>query len=133
MICSSNGEHVCHQFGADWSSTLVFFVLSGVGKTRNNCGYSFCTCNLTSINHDKKLHKIVVDFATSRLNNVNIFTSDRLSNFYASFQIAEFFGHYFSSVDAKAITNFLTQVRMRRSWMKSREIEIEFFFGGGGT
>ena len=42
--------------------------------------YPVCRCDLAGVDHDEKLHQVVIDFAAARLNNVNVLTSDRLAN-----------------------------------------------------
>ena len=61
-------------------------------------------------------HKIVIDLSTSRLDNVNIFTTNRFANLHAGFKIAELFGNNLAGVDTQTIAKLLSQVRMGRTW-----------------
>ena len=60
-------------------------------------------------------HKIVIDLSTSGLDNVNIFTTNRLANLHAGFKIAELFGNNLAGVDTQTIAKLLSQVRMGRT------------------
>ena len=60
-------------------------------------------------------HKIVIDLSTSGLDNVNIFTTNRLANLYTGFKIAELFGNNLAGVDTETIAKFLSQVGMGRT------------------
>ena len=59
---------------------LVFLVLPGVGEA----GYDSCDSDrggyLTGVDHDQHLHQIVVDLSRPTLNNVDIFSTNRLTN-----------------------------------------------------
>ena len=61
-------------------------------------------------------HKIVIDLSTSGLDNVNIFTTNRLANLHAGFKIAELFSNNLAGVDTQTIAKLLSQVRMGRTW-----------------
>jgi hypothetical protein len=49
------------------------------------------TRQLASIDHDEKLHEMVIDGRTARLNNKNVFVADRYTNFHGCFHVGESF------------------------------------------
>ena len=59
---------------------LVLLVLSRVWETGDDCSHSRGRGYLTRIYHDEKLHQVIVDLTTTTLNNVDILSSDTLSN-----------------------------------------------------
>lgn len=70
-----------------WStrwSYLVLFVLSCIWKAWNNGCDTWCRCDLTGINHNQHFHEIIIDFTRTRLNDVNIFATNRFANFNAT-------------------------------------------------
>lgn len=69
------------------SSYFIFLVLSSVGKARDDGRNPFSRSDLASVDHDEKLHEIVIDLAATGLNDVHILTTDRLANFNAKGEI----------------------------------------------
>ena len=62
------------------TSDLVFLVLPGVGEAWYDSRDSHGGGNLTGIDHDEQLHQIIIDLSRPTLNDVDIFTTDWLTN-----------------------------------------------------
>lgn len=83
VVSAGHAEHVGNELGGDGSSALVLLVLSCVGIDRYDCGDTGSRCNLASVDHDQKLHDVVVDLATAALDDKDVLASNRLANLHA--------------------------------------------------
>lgn len=79
MVTSRCLKHVGNELGGDWCSRFVFLVLPGVRETRNDSRDAPCGSSATCVNHDKQLHKVVINAVGARLNNEHIFIAHRLA------------------------------------------------------
>lgn len=61
-------------------SYLVLFVLSSIRKTRDHGSHPGRRCDLTGVDHDEKLHEVVVDFSTATLDDIDIFAPHALTD-----------------------------------------------------
>ena len=59
---------------------FVFLVLSCIWKTRNNSSNSYSWGNLAGIDHNQQFHEHIINLTAACLNNVNIFSTYRLTN-----------------------------------------------------
>lgn len=103
VIRPSDAQHVGHELGGDGRARLVFLVLARIRKARNHRGDPGGTGNLTGVDHDQQFHEIVVHFAASRLHNVDILASNRLSDFDARLLIGELLENRATHVDTESV------------------------------
>lgn len=102
MITTRLLNHVRYQLRRDGRSTLVFLVLSGIWKERNNGRYSLRACNFACMYHDAKLHEGGVNLSTSCVDDIDILLSHRFDYANMSFTDSTL-GHFcFSNRQTKA-------------------------------
>jgi hypothetical protein len=81
MITSSNGEHIRHQLGCDWSPRLVLLVHPGIRETGDHSGDPPGRRPLAGGGEDEKFHEVIVNVVGTRLDDENVFVSNRLCYF----------------------------------------------------
>lgn len=76
----------------EWSTGLVVWKigLSGVREERHHSSDSLCGSGFAGRNGNQQLHKVVIDTTRSRLDNVDILSSDRVLNLNSSLSDSEF-------------------------------------------
>ena len=79
MVTSRSLKHVGNELGGDRSSGFIFLILPGVRETRNDSRDPSCGSSATCINHDKELHKVVIDTVGPCLHDKHIFIAHRLA------------------------------------------------------
>ena len=80
MVTARFLNHISNKFGSNRCPALVFFVLPGIGKQRNDSSDSLCARNLAGMNHDAELHKSCVDSTTTGVDDIHIILAHRLLN-----------------------------------------------------
>lgn len=73
MVAACCLQHVGDEFSSDGCAGFIFLVLSGVWKTRYDCGYSASRGGATGIYHDEEFHEMVVDAVGAGLNYEHVF------------------------------------------------------------
>lgn len=72
MVAASGLEHVGHQLGGNWSTTLVLLILARVGEVGDDSRDAPGRGSLAGVDHDKELHESIVDVVGfCRLQNEN--------------------------------------------------------------
>mmetsp|Transcript_680 Transcript_680/g.1067 ORF Transcript_680/g.1067 Transcript_680/m.1067 type:complete len:297 (+) Transcript_680:156-1046(+) len=99
-------KKACYIRGRNRDTSLHFTILSCVSIVRNdNCDPS-CTCSVQGTDHEQQFHKIIVHGRTSRLNDIDILSSDILMNLNIHFSICKGSNCSLSKVDSKNLGNF---------------------------
>jgi len=89
VVAARDNEHVSDEFSGDRSTGFLFLVHSRIWETRDD------SCNppggRSSARGDKdeKLHEVIVDVSTSRLDDEDILISNRLANRDVNLSIGE--------------------------------------------
>jgi hypothetical protein len=78
-------QHVGDQFGGDRRPTLIFLVLTRIGKERDDGGDPFRTGNLAGVDHDTELHESSVDLAAAGVDDINVILPDGLCDAHVRF------------------------------------------------
>ena len=81
MVTSGCSEHIGNEFCGNRCTALVLFVLPSIRIAGNDCRNSSGRCGTASRNENEKLHEIVVHVRASRLDDKDVFVSDRLLDF----------------------------------------------------
>ncbi len=81
MVAAGDSEHVGDELGGDWRAALVLFIHTRVGIARDDGGDAAGSRALARGNEDEKLHEVVVDVATGRLEDKDVLVANRLGNF----------------------------------------------------
>lgn len=89
MVTASNNEHVRDKFCRDGRPRLVLFVHPSIGKRRDDCCYPSGGSRFAGRNEDEEFHEVVIGILTARLNDENIFISNRFRNFDVDFAVGE--------------------------------------------
>ena len=66
VVAASSLEHVGHELGGNGSTALVLLILAGVGEVGDNSRDAAGRGSLAGIDHDKELHKSIVDIVRFR-------------------------------------------------------------------
>ena len=105
-------DEIGHQFGADRHARLDLPVLPCVSVIGDNCRYPLRRGPFQGIHDDQEFHEIVVHGARCRLQDKNIFTPDIFTDFNLRFTVAKGLGCYFTLIDTKIMTYFLSDYRV---------------------
>ena len=81
MVAAGDSEHVGDELGGDRRAALVLFIHTRVGIARDDGGDAAGSRALARGNEDEKLHEVVVDVATGRLEDKDVLVANRLGNF----------------------------------------------------
>ena len=80
MVAASDGKHVGDELGSNGRTTLVLLVHARVRITWDNGSDAAGRSTLAGGNEDEKLHEVVVDFATSGLEDKDVLVTNRIRN-----------------------------------------------------
>ncbi len=78
VVATGDGQHIGDELGGDGCATLVLFVHAGVGIARDDGGDAAGGSTLARGDEDEKLHQVVVDVATGRLEDKDVLVANRL-------------------------------------------------------
>src|SRR4029079_18298148 len=70
------GDQVCHQLGGDRGARTDFAVLPGIAEIGNDGGDALGTRAPKRVDHDQKLHQIVVGGKARRLDDEHVLAAD---------------------------------------------------------
>ena len=84
IYCQVDHDNSYSSLRYSFKDYLILFVLSCVGKTRNDCRNSACRSNFARIYHNKKFHESIIYFPTATLHDVNILPSNWFSYFHTT-------------------------------------------------
>ena len=88
-VCACCCDKVGNELCGDRISCLSLSVLTGIAHVRDNRCDTACGSSLECIDHNEKLHEVVVYRAAQRLNNENVRASDTFLNGNADLAVRE--------------------------------------------
>ena len=68
-VCTGCGDKVCNELCRNRVTASCLTVLPGIAKVGNNSSNAASGCTAAGVNHDEKLHHIVIDVVAGGLNN----------------------------------------------------------------
>ena len=108
-VCTSGGNHVCHQLGGDGVACLSLAVLTSIAKVGDNSGDTASTGATHRINHNEQFHQIVVDGIAGGLHDEHIGATHRLINRSGNLAICKVTNFSIAQLNTNQITNVLCQ------------------------
>ena len=105
MVASRLLQHVCDEFGGDRRSTLVLFVLAGIGKEGDNCSNPFRARNFAGMDHDAELHERGVYLAAPGVYDIDVILADGLGDAHVRFANAGFRDRGSGDGDAETVSD----------------------------
>lgn len=91
MIASGYRKHVGHELRCDRSTRVFLLVHPRIRITGDDSGDAPRRGSLAGRYEDEEFHEVVVDVATGRLDNENIFVSDGLGDLDVDLAVGELF------------------------------------------
>ncbi len=88
-VCACCCDKIGNELCGDRISCLSLSVLTGIAHVRDNRCDTACGSSLECIDHNEKLHEVVVYRAAQRLNNENVRASDTFLNGNADLAVRE--------------------------------------------
>ena len=79
-VSAGGSDQVGDKLGGDGVTALGFTVLTGIAKVRDHGGHAAGRGPAHGIDHDQKLHQVVIHMVAGGLNDENILASDRLGH-----------------------------------------------------
>ena len=79
-VSARNGKQVCHKLCRDGISCLSLSVLTCISHVGDNCCDTACGSSLKCVDHNEKLHHVVVYRGAGGLNNEYVGTSNAFLN-----------------------------------------------------
>ena len=112
---SCRRDKICNQFGRNGCPREHFPVLPGIAIIRKDGCDPFRRCPFQGIDQDQKLHQIVIDRRTDRLDHENIHSPDALMDLDIDFTVTECLDHRFPNGSPKMLRNLLNEFGIRIS------------------
>ena len=69
-------NEVCNELCRDGIAASGFAILTGIAEIRNNSRDTACRCTAAGVNHDEKLHHVVIDVVAGGLDDENVTATD---------------------------------------------------------
>ena len=103
-VDTGHSEHIGHKFCSDSRSWLVLSILSGPSEIRDDGNNASCRRSFRRIDHKEQFHEVVA-IGESRLNKIDVVSSDRLFEAHSELSVSEMRDNHISKRAVKMLTN----------------------------
>ena len=108
-VHASHLQKVGNQLGANGGAGANLTVLPGITIIGNNRSYMQSAGTFKRIQHNAQLHNIKIGGSTSRLNDINITTTNVVTHFHADFAVAKSLAKHRGKRPAQMLGNSFCQ------------------------